>query len=550
MPAWPSDATAVAMSSGLPSAMGRDRLAKSSGALTALAESRRQREQQEQLLHKAQEELQKAARLAKAAIERRVGGPEPATKPPCSFEADAGSSRPPRRQPSPQAAATKPPCSFEADAGSSRPPRRQPSPQAGVRPALRGAMPRRAAEASPSPPVSGVSASLRAAAALSPHRGFYNSGSPRQTRMVSSPPAGKPGEVAAPGRLAWAAPLGEADDDKPEKEEEPETLQSSPSWKRMERTVTQYVSRRSVTSSDYEEVCQRYEGHMNELKVLCETVGRQTTTPERSHTSRGLNFRDLQDEKDFRDFVELRDPLLAGRAARQRSCSPPQASQPRSVRVRSDRSDKSREERQGRSPKVDKVPSDDKSVAPPLLSAGVLSTVPIASQQMDSDLDHVRSLFCAQVPEASVLGIYRVENPTLEGVYSAVRDAMGTDCELNLWHGTSNECVPNIVLNGFNRAYSGRRHGTKLGHGSYFSASAAYSTRFCDRKRYRRTMFFSKVLVGAWAKGSPDMVEPPCKDLDGLVRFDCTVDDLECPVNFCIFRDFQAMPTYLLEFTT
>ncbi|CAL1126906.1 unnamed protein product [Cladocopium goreaui] len=32
--------------------------------------------------------------------------------------------------------------------------------------------------------------------------------------------------------------------------------------------------------------------------------------------------------------------------------------------------------------------------------------------------------------------------------------------------------------------------------------------------------------------------------------YDCTVDDTESPVNFCIFRDFQAMPTYLLEFTT
>eukprot|EP00435_Cladocopium_sp_Y103_P028191 s2372_g7.t1 len=40
--------------------------------------SSRQREQQEQLLLKAQEELQKAAQLAKTATERRVGAPEPA----------------------------------------------------------------------------------------------------------------------------------------------------------------------------------------------------------------------------------------------------------------------------------------------------------------------------------------------------------------------------------------------------------------------------------------------------------------------------------------
>eukprot|EP00434_Breviolum_minutum_P031999 symbB.v1.2.028300.t1/scaffold2985.1/size65860/4 len=66
------------MSSGLPSSLGRtSKAGESSTALAALAECRRQREQQEQLLLKAQEELQKAARLAKTAIERRVGGPEP-----------------------------------------------------------------------------------------------------------------------------------------------------------------------------------------------------------------------------------------------------------------------------------------------------------------------------------------------------------------------------------------------------------------------------------------------------------------------------------------
>jgi len=183
---------------------------------------------------------------------------------------------------------------------------------------------------------------------------------------------------------------------------------------------------------------------------------------------------------------------------------------------------------------------------------GVLSETPLPQEGADDeveDLSHIRALFQAQVPEASILGVYRVENKTLAGVYSAVREAMTTDCELDLWHGTSAECVPNIVLNGFNRAYSGRRHGTRLGHGSYFSASAAYSIKFCDKKRLRRCVFFSKVSVGAWTKGAPELVEPPHRDKDGLSRFDSTVDDAESPVNFCIFRDFQALPQYLLEFS-
>ncbi|CAK9040373.1 Protein mono-ADP-ribosyltransferase PARP10 (ADP-ribosyltransferase diphtheria toxin-like 10) (ARTD10) (Poly [ADP-ribose] polymerase 10) (PARP-10), partial [Durusdinium trenchii] len=414
---------------------------------------------------------------------------------------------------------------------------------------------------------SGVSASLRAAAALSPHRGFYHTSSPqrplRRAQTTSACLAWAPAAVPMPGdekpdAPPEATPGGPAAVDACKSAEATDpgasgdaadgaAVPSAPSWKRLERTVTQYVSRRNVTLSEYEQVQQRYEGHMNTLKVLCETVRAPEKEKKIIHRgSRGLNFRDLQEEKDFQDFLELRDPLLGSRAgARPRSCSPRQASPPRS-RVQRSSTEKKAEKSRHLS---EEALVEEKSVTLPLLGARMLSAVPMALLYQDNDLEHVRSLFCAQVPEARVLEIFRVENATLAGVYSAVREAMGSDCELDLWHGTSSECVPNIVLNGFNRAYSGRRHGTKLGHGSYFSASAAYSTRFCDRKRQRRTVFFAKVLVGAWAKGSPDLVEPPVKDAEGLIRYDSTVDDLLCPVNFCIFRDFQAMPTYLLEFT-
>ncbi|CAE7487174.1 Parp12 [Symbiodinium natans] len=538
-----ANAAATALSSGLPAALGRAAAAAAEPALGVVAESRRQREQQEHLLVKAQEELQKATRNAQAAVERRAGAP-------------------------PEVEARKTP------AGRSGKVRAQSPRTRAVRPVLRGPVPsaRRhsgdgEAGAVDGHPPSGVSASLRAAAALSPHRGFYHAASGASLRNSRQ---------QASSRLAWTAPAtpGAAapsaeppsEPEEPEKEEpvQPSTaqpVQSSPSWKRLEKTVTAYVSRRNVSLSEYEQVCQRYEGHLNELKVLCDAVRQtntspRTTSPERKPCS--ISFRDLHDDKAFREFLELRDPLLSSRAARQRSCSPPQAPlnppPPPAPRARSPRRELRPEPRRSFSGRVasTRLPeeshheaAEEKPVTPPLLSAGVLSETPVSmitfGRDEDNDLEHVRNLFATQVPEALVLGVYRVENPTLAGVYAAVRDAMGSDCELDLWHGTSSECVPNIVLNGFNRAYSGR-HGTKLGHGCYFSASAAYSTKFCERKRHRRMVFFAKVLVGAWAKGSPDLVEPPCRDKDGLVRFDSTVDDAECPVNFCIFRDFQVGP--------
>eukprot|EP00434_Breviolum_minutum_P032000 symbB.v1.2.028301.t1/scaffold2985.1/size65860/5 len=146
-----------------------------------------------------------------------------------------------------------------------------------VRPALRGALRRQKSE-SEAPLKSeghGVSASLRAAAALSPHRGFYHGHSPRRRSARAQ---------TTSGRLAWAdAPTAEApgeEEEAPQEEatEDPQSVEtetvietvepvefkSSPSWKRLEKTVTQYVSRRNVTQSEYEQALERAESPLRD----------------------------------------------------------------------------------------------------------------------------------------------------------------------------------------------------------------------------------------------------------------------------------------------
>lgn len=490
-------ASSIALSSGLPAELGRDAASAGQNALRVLTMSRKHREQQDALLQRAEQELLKAARRAQAAIEKRVGG--------------------------------------------------SPDPGGGVASAVPAVAP----------------------AALSPWRR-------RQAATQSTIP------MARSPRLAWSSePVDGA-----------EETSASYAWRRSERTVNQYVSRRSVGATEYSQVCQRYEGHLDTLKQLCDTVGRNAVasplswpaTPSSPRSSplnppstspkspphplsakKSREFHDVKDGKALRQrstspFVQTREApkipawafsnrgheRMQAASPRRRSPSPQAAWSPRSPRQTSLLGG------QAITPVNHMEVSSEPSVAMPLLSMGVLSTMPQPCAALDTvetdDLSHVRSLFLAQVPEANVLGTYRVENPTLRAVYSAVREAMGNDCELDLWHGTAAECVPNIVRNGFNRAYSGR-HGTKLGHGSYFSASAAYSIRFCDKKCLRRIVFFSKVLVGTWTKGSPDLVEPPHRDKDCVSRYDSTVDNPDHPINFCIFRDYQALPTHLIEFT-
>jgi len=195
----------------------------------------------------------------------------------------------------------------------------------------------------------------------------------------------------------------------------------------------------------------------------------------------------------------------------------------------------------------------EETIVQSLFRTGFLSQHSVPWKHDDTpiadDIDHVRMLFSAQVPDATLLGVYQIKHDGHSILYNAVQDTMESKTERILWHGTSADCVRNITLNGFNRNYCGR-HGLKLGHGSYFSASANYSMRFCDKKAPRRYMFLAKVLVGTWTKGNTELKEAPYRDYEGLLRYDSTVDAVEEPRIFCIFRDYQALPLYLLELSS
>mmetsp|Transcript_51126 Transcript_51126/g.136476 ORF Transcript_51126/g.136476 Transcript_51126/m.136476 type:complete len:747 (-) Transcript_51126:89-2329(-) len=297
----------------------------------------------------------------------------------------------------------------------------------------------------------------------------------------------------------------------------------------------------SKLASEYLAVCGRYEDHLNELKMMCGVLSRTVDGPSlvRSHNI----------------AVPARNRVAQYPSKVARSCvngapgsGTPVHSSTSGSRLSWPASSPQRSPRPNiKAPLVEgAVPVVEEFVIEALLKSGVLSAAPHVEGD-ETDLHHIRSLFAAQLPRVPVIGVYRIENSALTGVYCAVRDAMEVPDERELWHGTSADCVTNIVRNGFNRAYSGR-HGTKLGHGTYFSAAAGYSMRFCDRKRSRRVMFLAKVLTGAKAKGSPELVEPPQRDAKHMTRYDSTVDDVFSPSTFCIFRDFQALPCYLIEF--
>lgn len=185
-----------------------------------------------------------------------------------------------------------------------------------------------------------------------------------------------------------------------------------------------------------------------------------------------------------------------------------------------------------------------------LRACGLLSSTPKATpwpvgtegECGASDLDSVRAWLSSALPSSEVRTVLRVECQLASAAYSAVVEALGP--ERMLWHGTSWDSIANIARHGFNRAYSGR-HGSKLGRGTYFAEDPNYALRFCGRGTPTRAVFLGGVLSGRCCKGAEGFIEPPA-DENG-VRYDSTVDDVERPRVFCVFRDFQALPMYVAE---
>ncbi|XP_035682790.1 uncharacterized protein LOC118420183 [Branchiostoma floridae] len=120
-----------------------------------------------------------------------------------------------------------------------------------------------------------------------------------------------------------------------------------------------------------------------------------------------------------------------------------------------------------------------------------------------------------------------------------------------LYHGTSPEVVDNINEGGFNRSYCGK-NATYFGKGMYFARNASYSAQekySTPDSQGNKYIYQSRVIVGEYTKGEPNIVEPPPKNpSNAAIRYDSVVDNVANPGIFVVFRDNEAYPEYLIVF--
>jgi hypothetical protein len=90
--------------------------------------------------------------------------------------------------------------------------------------------------------------------------------------------------------------------------------------------------------------------------------------------------------------------------------------------------------------------------------------------------------------------------------------------------------------------------------GVYFAVQASNSSQntYAPPDRHGvQFMFLARVLVGEYTQGTSSLLAPPSRPHPYSDRlYDSVVDNVNSPSMYIIFRDDQAYPEYLIQFTT
>ena len=166
---------------------------------------------------------------------------------------------------------------------------------------------------------------------------------------------------------------------------------------------------------------------------------------------------------------------------------------------------------------------------------------------------------------ARVVRVKRVQNVSMWQSYAVKRrlvvereernmgkadagDTLSTIERAWLFHGTTEDIMPKITQQGFNRSFCGR-NATMFGKGVYFARDSEYSARpqYAEPNAAGvQHMFLVRVVVGEYCMGVRDALTPEVRT--GHLLYDSTVNDMHNPSIFVTYHDAQAYPEYMVEF--
>ncbi|XP_072558555.1 protein mono-ADP-ribosyltransferase PARP14-like isoform X1 [Paramormyrops kingsleyae] len=155
-----------------------------------------------------------------------------------------------------------------------------------------------------------------------------------------------------------------------------------------------------------------------------------------------------------------------------------------------------------------------------------------------------------------IIKIVRIQNNSLWKSYEIRKAAVDkknkhSNNERRLFHGTCATTISQINSQGFNRSYAGK-NAAVIGNGTYFAVDPKYSASHTYSKpdaQGHKNMYWARVLVGDFTRGSAGLVAPPVKASGNVSDlYDSVVDHVSSPQIFVTFHDVQAYPEYLITF--
>lgn len=163
--------------------------------------------------------------------------------------------------------------------------------------------------------------------------------------------------------------------------------------------------------------------------------------------------------------------------------------------------------------------------------------------QIASNESEMRTLIEKNLIDHTVVSVTKVENTSMNACYNMLKRVLNepTECAF-LFHGTTSEAADKILANGFNRSYCGR-NGTVFGRGVYFARDISYSlqtTYSPADANGKKIVIASRVLIGKTMIGNNTLLEPS-------PGYDSTVNSLSDPTIFVVYKDFQALPEFLIS---
>jgi hypothetical protein len=159
----------------------------------------------------------------------------------------------------------------------------------------------------------------------------------------------------------------------------------------------------------------------------------------------------------------------------------------------------------------------------------------------DSNYDRITGLIRKSYPQACIVYIQTISNPTLDNEFESTKKEIPRQIKIQeLFHGTKEFAISSICSSGFDPEYN--KVGA-YGKGTYFSPQASLSFNYTNKSKATELhyVFLADVIIGTFTRAGS------MQEID-TTKYDNSCNDMKNPTIICTPYRYGAIPRYLIAF--